>query len=341
VNGITQTDKTCIDCRGVGMVADFKPTPFLTNNPQPVCTSPPLCCNEPRKALLRVRPASTNLKKNYFTTLEQYRQNRCLTYDQRIFNFQTPLDVAVQEAIYRNNPYLTPKSIALAKPGSPLTTLNTYVANCYPNTSNVMSQEQLILVSFNLIKNAGLLTQEDIDTFYSSTMTTTSDFVQFISNLGSSSGEAERIFNNFITNPYANNSYLAGPSNPLNCKLVVYKPNNPQFAVQGSVESSTRTLKLGLTTIEKNIYNQNKLKGYGTNKNNGHHTFAPFIYKSKTPECSPAIPLIFSKITTNPKSCFKQGNDSMDNTIHNLSAINYNVATNGISASIPGGQPLI
>jgi hypothetical protein len=179
VNGITQTDKTCIDCRGVGMVADFKPTPFLTNNPQPVCTSPPLCCNEPRKALLRVRPASTNLKKNYFTTLEQYRQNRCLTYDQRIFNFQTPLDVAVQEAIYKNNPYLTPKSIALAKPGSPLTTLNTYVANCYPNTSNVMSQEQLILVSFNLIKNAGLLTQEDIDTFYSSTMTTTSDFVQF------------------------------------------------------------------------------------------------------------------------------------------------------------------
>jgi hypothetical protein len=33
---------------------------------------------------------------------------------------------------------------------------------------------------------------------------------------------------------------------------VEYKPNNPQFAQQGAVSSSTRILKLNVTTIEKN-----------------------------------------------------------------------------------------
>ena len=41
-----------------------------------------------KKALKRVRPASTNLKKNYYTTHKQYMQNRCQTYEQRVFNFQ-------------------------------------------------------------------------------------------------------------------------------------------------------------------------------------------------------------------------------------------------------------
>lgn len=36
------------------------------------------------------------------------------------------------------------------------------------------------------------------------------------------------------------------------CKVAVYKPNNKQFAVQGSVRSSTRTAKLTADTLENN-----------------------------------------------------------------------------------------
>jgi hypothetical protein len=345
INNVLKTEKDCIDCRGVGMVVDYKPSPYLTNNPLPVCTNPLFCCNEPRKALLRVRPASTNLKNNYFTTLQQYRQNRCLTYDQRIFNFQTPLDAATQESIYKNNPYITPASLRLAKPGDPLTELNTYVANCYPNTGNILAVDEIVMTGFYLLKNSGVFTQEDIDTFYQSNVgSSIKAFTEFISNLKSGrSVEAALIFEDFITNPYANNSLLTGPSNSTNCKLVVYKPNNPQFAVQGAVSSSTRILKLGLTTIEKEVYNQSKLNGSALSKlNPGGQHYSPFIYKSKSAPCNPGLPLIFSQITTNPKTCFIKSNDYLNQTFHNLTAAysGSNVETNGISATNPGGQPL-
>jgi len=342
-NEALQADKNCTNCKGVAVTTNYYPSPYLTNNPLPVCTSPLLCCNEPKKALLRVRPASTILKKNYFTTLQQYRQNRCLTYDQRIFNFQSPLDVLTNEAIHKNNPYVTPAQLALAKPGSPLAMSNTYVANCYPNTSGTYSQEELIMISFNLIKNAGLFSTQDITNFYNSNIgNDVSKFVNFINKIASSK-EAVIIFTNFISNPYINNTYLSGPSNPTNCKLVVYKPNNPQFAVQGAVSSSTRLLKLAVTTIEKNINNQNSLKGSASSIiNPGQQTFTPFIYKSKTPPCNPRIPLIFSQITKNPKSCFGNSDDYQNSQLHNMTSATGkpNVATNGISATTPGGQPL-
>jgi hypothetical protein len=338
---ILQADKACNDCTGVAMVADFKPSPFLTNNPQPVCVSPNFCCNEQKKALLRVRPASTNLKKNYFTTLQQYRENRCQTYDQRIFNFQTPISEAAAYAIQQNNPYVTPGMIKNAKPGSALATENTYNANCYPNTGNTFTNEQIIMIGFNMINKAGLFTEQDILAFYASNIQTSiADFIQFLSTIQSGNGqEAIALFDGFLTNPYLNNTYLTGPSNSMNCKRVVYKPSNPQFAVQGGVSSSARTLKLGLTTIEKAVYEQNKQLDYIYS---GGNPQAPFIYKSKVPACNPGIPLIFSQITKNPKTCFKNNNDYMDPTLHNLTAAigGPNVATNGISATMPGGQPL-
>jgi hypothetical protein len=345
IDGVSQSQKDCTYCKGVGMVVDFKPNTYLTNNPQPVCTTPLFCCNEPKKALLRVRPASTNLKKNYFTTLQQYRQNRCLTYDQRVFNFQTPLNVVTQQAIIDNNPYVTPATLASAKPGDPLTILNTYFANCYPNTGNTFTQEELIMSGFYLIKNAGLFDDEDITRFYNSDIgPSIAKFVDFISNLNSGkSEEAVFIFTEFLTNPYVNNSFLTGPSNSLNCKLVVYKPNNPQFAVQGSVLSSTRTLKLGLTTIEKERYIQNRENGYAlASLNPGGQPITPFIYKSKSAPCTNVLPLIFSKVTTNPKICSITSNDFLDKSIHNITQTigGPNVATNGISATMPGGQPL-
>ena len=90
------------------------------------------------------------------------------------------------------------------------------------------------------------------------------------------------MFDKFINNPFIGMGFT-GPSNPNGCKLVVYKPSNPQFAVEGGVSSSTRTLKLTLTTIEKNVYNNNRLKGSANNYVNvGGQPFVPLIYKIQT-----------------------------------------------------------
>jgi len=102
-------------------------------------------------------------QQGYYTTHTQYMQNRCQTYNQRLFNFKKKA----------NNP--------LVKPGSPLALANIYMANCQPSYNS-------------------------------------------------------------------------------NCNLVVYKPSNYQYAKQGAVSSSTRTLKQTVTTIEKNEASIQKTK---------------------------------------------------------------------------------
>jgi hypothetical protein len=76
--------------------------------PQVKTTSSTFCCNMEKNALKRVRPSNTVLNKNYYTTLQAYRQARCKTYDQKAFNF-----IATDESLPNN----------------------TYLANCYPNTA--------------------------------------------------------------------------------------------------------------------------------------------------------------------------------------------------------------
>lgn len=346
INENTQYGLDCKTCDGISMVTDFAPSPYLTNNPQPVCTNPPLCCNEPRKALLRVRPASTNLKKNYFTTLQQYRQNRCQTYDQRVFNFKTENDYLTDAALLKNNPNITPAMIAAAKPGSPITLANTYVGNCYPNTGlSTFTQVELVALAFQILNNDGLFSNEDITNFYNFKISTIQQFVGFISNLKSGqSQQAAYVFSNFINNPYYGMG-LTGPSNPTGCKLVVYKPSNPQFAVQGGVSSSTRTYKLGLTTVEKNVNNSNALRGSTSTMsvaNVGGEPFTPFIYKSKVQACNPALPVMFRQVSYNPKTCFRNSDDYMTKEAQyiGISSAGPTVANNGISATNPGGQPL-
>jgi hypothetical protein len=343
INETTQSITDCKTCDAISVVTNYYPSPFLTNNPQPVCTNPPLCCNEPRKALLRVRPASTNLKKNYFTTLQQYRENRCQTYEQRAFNFKTDSDAITDAALLKNNPNITPKMLALAKPGSPLTTLNTYVGNCYPNTGlSTYTQVELVALAFQLLNNEGVFSNDDITNFYNLRITTIQQFVAFISDLKSGdSKQAAFLFSNFINNPYYGMA-LTGPSNPNGCKLVVYKPNNPQFAVQGAVSSSARTLKLGVTTIETNVNNSNAYRGSPSTINPGQQPFTPFIYKSKVQQCSPVYPIIFRQVSYNPKTCFKNTDDAQSIAYQYNGAFSAGptVASNGISASNPGGQPI-
>tara|TARA_B110000971_G_scaffold216053_1_gene250483 strand:+ start:426 stop:1550 length:1125 start_codon:yes stop_codon:yes gene_type:complete len=193
----TSSDNTC---GGVCIVASYSPNNvYLTENPEPKTQTRVFCCNEEYKARKRVVYANTNLKKNYYTTTKSYLQNRCNTFEQKSFNFQTKSD------------------FPLAKPGSALATDNTYFANCYP-----------------------------------------------------------------YVGPNEN-----GPSNPIGCKLTVYKPNNPQFAKQGAVSSSTRLLKLNVDTISTNakkydipLVTANELnKGVDNNVSN--------IYKNKASKTCP------------------------------------------------------
>ncbi|MDA9072301.1 hypothetical protein N9K75_00345 [bacterium] len=113
-------DNSCKTCESVAIVSSYYPNnSYLTDNPnQTTTTSRKFCCNEEYKAKRRSMYASTNLKKNYYTTTKQYLQNRCKTYEQKSFNFVSPYQDTVN------------------KPGGPETLTNTYLANCYPNTTD-------------------------------------------------------------------------------------------------------------------------------------------------------------------------------------------------------------
>lgn len=237
-------DKECRTCEGVGIVSSYYPnTTYLTDNPEPNTENRKLCCNEERKALRRVLPANTNLRKNYYTTHAQYLQNRCQTYEQRAFNFQSYNPVIIDDS---NNPYITTASIKAAKPGSPLALLNTYVANCQPN-GEIYEATEIALITriIDVLKSKGIITT--IPRF-----TKISEFFSYINGLPEPSKTlALEVFFYFINNPYFGLPF-SGVTNPMGCKLVVYKPSNPQFANQGAVSSSTRILKLNVDTIQTN-----------------------------------------------------------------------------------------
>ena len=107
----------CVPCQGTALIASYYPNkPYLEENPQPITQSRAFCCNDEKKARRRCIYASTNLSKRYNTTHFQYLQQRCLTYQQKSFNYMN--------------------KDGIAKPGSPtaLTDEYTYVGNCQPNT---------------------------------------------------------------------------------------------------------------------------------------------------------------------------------------------------------------
>ena len=143
-------------------------------------------------------------------------------------------------------------------------------------------------------------------------------------------------------NPY-NGSPLSGPSNPRGCAQVIYKPNNPQFAKQGGVSSSTRILKLNVDTISTAVARQRSLLGYNPN-NSISESYAnsqnnSFIYKDKVPICQAQTyignPFFFSGQHQNKLICRNNTNGSeyhTYNTVNNGSAGNYIGATQSSGA---------
>jgi len=283
INNINQLNQDCRTCEGVGIVASYYPnTTYLTENPEANTQNQVLCCNAQKKARRRVLPASTNLKKNYYTTHTQYMQNRCQTYEQKAFNFQTN----------------TPNSVNV-KPGSPLALLNTYFANCQPN-GEIYEATEIALINkmLSIMDTQGILTPEEISAFQELNDYTFDGLFNYLKSLNNET--AITFFIDFINNPYYGVPFT-GPNNPVGCKLVVYKPNNPQFAKQGSVSSSTRMLKLNVDTIQTNAASLNRNNVNLVNSVN--NTVTPentTIFKNKAPICNNPPIIRFQ----NKKACY-------------------------------------
>lgn len=302
----------CYQCQSVGIVSNYQPnTAYLTENPQKETQTPKFCCNEERKAKRRVIYANTNLKKNYYTTHKQYLQNRCKTYDQKAFNFLIPNAPETQEII-NSNPLINNTDIAFAKPGSALALYNTYFANCFPNGEIYdTTEEALVTRLVFILESKNILTPEQVKEFQKLGKINFDDLYFYIDNLQEpQKSEALNEFSQFITNPYIGVPF-SGPSNRVGCKLTVYKPNNPQYAVQGAVQSSTRNLKLNVDTISTNVASFNKKSTQnpaGTFLNINHLVRGEvpekyFVLKNKTTPCG--IPPV-NPYQTN-KSCNNLG----------------------------------
>jgi hypothetical protein len=156
-------------------------------------------------------------------------------------------------------------------------------------------------------------------------LTTLASLLNFIKSLPQNEKIiVEETYITFVNNPYIGVP-LSGPSNPLGCKLVVYKPNNYQFAQQGPVLSSVRTLKLNVTTIEKNL-NSFTYKYRNTIENPllRNSNTVPFILKNKS---APCLQQTYLARFQNPKTCFKNQNDYMDKYLDQSSFTSTFVST--------------
>jgi hypothetical protein len=298
--------KSCVDCHGIVGVNSYMPTlPYLTDNPIPKTTNRFFCCNPEVKAYKRVLPASTLLKKNYFTSTYQKLYNRCQTFQQREFNFFYGSPVKLDSLLIDNPSLVNKLIIGNIKPGSPLTNTNMYVANCAPSTDvQIAHKYYFINKILTLWRNHNIINSNDYVQLQQSD--NLNDFKNFIDNIQDMdlTQIAGEIYNEVYSNFELQNispELLFGKS----CRKVYYKPNNPRFAQQGAVSSSTRTLFLDVQTIESNLLNIEKTNFASVATLNGDKNSTPtipFIYKNKTPLCNPSI----YQQNGNSKICFKR-----------------------------------
>jgi hypothetical protein len=157
-------------------------------------------------------------------------------------------------------------------------------------------------------------------------VTTLPKFAQYLQSLPESAAPlALALFEQFVNNPYVGVPF-GGPTNPKGCELVIYKPNNPQYAVQGAVSSSARMLKLNVTTIEKNLAGYNRDQRIGAALGTQQKIFSgygspmvPFFYKNKSPYCTQDYFTNFVPRFQNKRTCATSGGrgSSMSSNITN------------------------
>jgi hypothetical protein len=337
LDGGERIDKECKTCQGVGIVSDWMPINNLTEKPQPNVTNPLLCCNQQRKAYQRTLPTNTNVKKNYYQTTYMYLYNRCQTFEQRQFNFLIgPIDKEVLK-LFMAYPFVTAKLLEYSKPGDPLSITNYYVAQCNPNFTVETAVEIGFIMSLSKsLFDAGYITKEDYTILIGRRNISVAEFISYLQSILTK--EQYTIVIDYLyqlaANPY-NGSVVSGPSNPRGCAQVIYKPNNPQYAKQGGVSSSTRILKLTVDTINTAAYKQRKLvSGNPANIATAiQYGFSPNIqslYKDKTPICQPQMyignPFFFQGQHQNKLICRTHSNGAeyrTYNSVNNKSAGNY------------------
>jgi hypothetical protein len=158
----------------------------------------------------------------------------------------------------------------------------------------------------------GILTQTDIDDFHSTGINSIQGFFNWIQTLPEPQrDQANATFKLFINNPYWGMP-PSGPTNPTGCQLTVYKPNNYQYAKQGAVSSSTRNLKLNVSTISTNAASMQNYNNTGQFLVNANELYAgndignSNLLKNKAPSCNTPLPLNFSQSGPfqNKKFCF-------------------------------------
>jgi hypothetical protein len=239
------------------IVSDWEPITNLTEKPQPTVENALFCCNQQKKALRRVLPTSTIVKKDYFQTNHMYLYNRCQTFEQREFNFVSgPVDKNIL-GLLQQYPFISAKVIEFAKPGSPLALNNLYVAQCVPDTSIESNAEIAFMTSItNSMLQSGLLQTSDYVTLKNSNVNTIIDLINYLTI--NKFTDAVSYLYNIANNPYVTMPNANSARSRKGCSQVYYKPNNPQYAKQGSVSSSARMLKLNVDTISTFHFSQPK-----------------------------------------------------------------------------------
>jgi hypothetical protein len=340
IDGVSQMNTECRTCEGVGIVADYYPNKgYLTENPEYTTTniSPnAFCCNPEYKAKRRAIYASTNLKKNYYTSTKQYLQNRCKTYDQKAFNFLS-YRTNTNGPYNDNNPYYAVRNTGPTA-GSPETQTatfldtNLYFANCQPG-SQIYDATQIALINqmLDIMVQANILATSEVDTFNASGVNSIEGFFNWLNTLPENQKTpALKVFTDFISNPYWGMP-LSGPSNPAGCQLTVYKPNNYQYAQQGAVSSSTRNLKLNVNTISTNAASMNNYNNTGPQLVSANEIYAGNnpnlinLQKNKAPGCNTPRPLNFSQSGPfqNKKFCYYKKLPQYQNPVSQPSPYRY------------------
>ena len=316
INGIEQMQNNCQTCEGVGIVASYKPNlNNLSQDPEPNTTNAVWCCNQEKNARRRAVYANTNLKKNYYTTTKQYLQNRCKTYDQKAFNFLS-YKTNTNGPYEDNNPYyISPAGNKGPVPGSPLALANTYLANCQLNTQLYEGSENAFIYKIiSILLNENIISQSEANAFNESGINSIQGLFNWIQSLTEiQKTSALVVFNAFINNPYLGIP-VYGPTNPTGCQLTVYKPNNYQYAKQGSVSSSTRILKLNVDTISTNAASINNYNNTGpllvtaNQLYSGDNNNIRNLLKNKSPTCNTPWPLNMKQSGQfqNKKFCYFQ-----------------------------------
>lgn len=273
-----------------------------------------------------------------------YLYNRCQTFKQRQFNFFVgEIDKEIIK-LFRTYPYVTAKIIEYAKPGDPLSIANFYVAQCNPNLV-VEKSVEIGFISYlsKSLLDSNFITKEEYDILLNKSIFNVQDFVKSLQTILNE--DQYKLIIGYLyelaANPY-NNSLLSGPSNPRGCAQVIYKPNNPQYAKQGGVSSSTRILKLNVDTISTAVARQRTLLGYNPNSSiselyaNSQNN--SFIYKDKVPLCQAQTyignPFFFQGQHQNKLICRNNTNGS---EYHTYNSLNSRSAGNYIGATQSSG----